>query len=97
MTNEPTCFRRLGIHEIGRAKMHKGTQHEPVGSRIRWLRIERSLGQEQLALKAHVDQSGLSKFERTNKGLGSAALERIAAVLDTNLQSLTAGPAPRPR
>jgi transcriptional regulator with XRE-family HTH domain len=62
--------------------------NESIGSRVRRLRQERGLGQEQLALKAHVDQSSLSKFERSGKGLGPVPLQRIAQVLELTLESM---------
>jgi transcriptional regulator with XRE-family HTH domain len=66
---------------------------EELGSRIRRLRIELGLGQERLAIEAHVDQSGLSKFERgkDNRALSEAALGRLAAVLNTSFENLIEG------
>jgi transcriptional regulator with XRE-family HTH domain len=64
---------------------------EEIGSRVRRLRQERGLAQDRLAIEAHVDQSGLSKFERGNRGLGRVPLERIARVLGITLDELTAG------
>jgi len=66
-------------------------QLEEIGSKVRRLRIEKGLSQDRLALEAHVDQSGLSKFERGNKGLGKIPLTRIAAVLGLPLEELVSG------
>jgi transcriptional regulator with XRE-family HTH domain len=64
---------------------------EGIGNKVRRLRIQRGLSQDRLALEAHVDQSGLSKFERGNRGLGRVPLTRIAKVLDVALEELVAG------
>lgn len=64
---------------------------EPLGARIRRLRVEREITQERLSIEAHVDQSGLSKFERGHGRLGPIPLRRIAAVLGIPLEELTAG------
>jgi len=66
-------------------------QVEGIGGRVRRLRTEKGLSQDRLALEAHVDQSGLSKFERGNRGLGKVPLARIARVLDVSLEELVAG------
>jgi DNA-binding XRE family transcriptional regulator len=66
-------------------------QLEEIGSRVRRLRIEKGLSQDRLALEAHVDQSGLSKFERGNRGLGKIPLTRIAGVLGIPLGDLISG------
>jgi transcriptional regulator with XRE-family HTH domain len=72
---------------------------ETLGNRIRRLRAEKGMGQDRLAIMAHVDQSGLSKFERGSRGLGETAIRRIAGVLgvpyrdliaDTEIQELRA-------
>lgn len=65
---------------------------EPLGSKIRRLRLERQFGQERLAVEANIDQSGLSKFERGSaRRPGRAALERIASVLGLPFEELIAG------
>jgi transcriptional regulator with XRE-family HTH domain len=66
---------------------------EPIGARIRRLRIEQQLGQERLAIEAGVDQSGLSKFERgkDHRSIGEAALRRLARVLDITFEDLVGG------
>jgi DNA-binding transcriptional regulator YiaG len=65
---------------------------EPLGSKIKRLRQARNLSQDRLAIESHVDQSGLSKFERgKDRAMGRAPLERIAAVLKVTLAELVAG------
>jgi transcriptional regulator with XRE-family HTH domain len=66
---------------------------EPLGARIRRLRGVRGIGQERLAIEAHVDQSGLSKFERgsDNRGIGEAALQRLAEGLGISFEELING------
>lgn len=65
---------------------------EDIGPRIRRLRAERGIGQERLAIEAHVDQSGLSKFERgKDRRMSKQSLERIAAVLGLAYDQLIEG------
>jgi len=66
---------------------------EPLGQRIKRLRRERNLSQDRLAIEAHVDQSGLSKFERgadAKRNLGEKALRRIADILKISFEDLVA-------
>jgi transcriptional regulator with XRE-family HTH domain len=66
---------------------------EPLGARIRRLRLDKGLGQERLAIEANVDQSGLSKFERgkEKRMIGEQALRRLAAVLEVTFEELVSG------
>ena len=64
---------------------------EEIGSKIRRLRMERHLSQDRLALEAHIDQSGLSKFERGGRGMGKISVARIAAVLGIPFEDLISG------
>ena len=64
---------------------------EEIGARVRRLRQERKFAQDRLALAAHLDQSGLSKFERGNRGLGEVPLRRIAEVFGLTFEELIAG------
>jgi transcriptional regulator with XRE-family HTH domain len=66
---------------------------ETLGAKIRRLRSEIGIGQERLAIESHVDQSGLSKFERgkDNRALSEAALRRIAITLGTSFENLVDG------
>lgn len=68
-----------------------GRDPERIGARVRRLRSERGMSQDRLALEAHVDQSGLSKFERGVTNIGEVPLRRIAAVLKIQFEELTAG------
>ena len=64
---------------------------EPIGARVRRLRMERGMSQDRLALEAHVDQSGLSKFERGGRGIGEVPLRRIAGILRMTYEELVEG------
>ena len=64
---------------------------EKIGSRVKRLRTGRGLSQDRLAIESHVDQSGLSKFERGSRGLGRVSLTRIAGALGISFQDLIAG------
>jgi transcriptional regulator with XRE-family HTH domain len=65
---------------------------EPIGARIRRLREAKGLPQDRLAIQAHVDQSGLSKFERgAGQRMGRVPLTRIAEVLGVSLADLVNG------
>lgn len=67
----------------------KPAMPEELGAKIKRLRQERGLGQERLAIEAHVDQSGLSKFERgKERKMGELPLKRIAAVLGMSFEEL---------
>lgn len=66
-----------------------GKSPELLGAKIRRLRSEKGMPQERLAIEAHVDQSGLSKFERDkDRRLSKESLERIAAVLGLTYSEL---------
>lgn len=66
--------------------------NEPLGARIKRLRQERKLSQDRLAIEAHVDQSGLSKYERgKDRSMARAPLERIAAVLKVPFDQMVSG------
>ena len=65
---------------------------EYIGAKVRRLRTERKLSQDRLAIESHVDQSGLSKFERgKDRTMGEVPLRRIAAVLGVPFEELIAG------
>lgn len=74
------------------SKTPRPTAPEDLGAKIKRLRQQRGLGQERLAIEAHVDQSGLSKFERgKERKMGTVPLMRIAAVLGLSLDELLNG------
>jgi transcriptional regulator with XRE-family HTH domain len=65
---------------------------EAIGVRVRRLRQELGMPQDRFALRANVDQSGLSKFERgVSRLFGPVPLGRIAAVLGLTFEQLVAG------
>lgn len=65
---------------------------ERLGAKIKRLRQERKISQDRLSIEAHVDQSGLSKFERGGeRSFAAQSLSRIAKVLGLTLGELTAG------
>ena len=64
---------------------------ENIGARVRRMRMEKGMSQDRLALEAHMDQSGLSKFERGGRGVGEVPLRRIAAVLKITYEELVEG------
>src|SRR5947208_8207976 len=61
---------------------------QPIGERVRRLRIERNLSQDRLSLSANIDQSGFSKFERGARSLGEDAVRRIADVLRVSFEEM---------
>lgn len=68
------------------------THLEPLGARIKRLRLERKLSQDRLAIEAHIDQSGLSKLERgKERGIAEVPLRRVAAVLRISYEQLIDG------
>lgn len=63
-----------------------------IGQRIRDLRTERKIPQDRLALRANLDQSGLSKLERgVRDTISRPSLERIAEVLGIPFEDLVQG------
>lgn len=65
---------------------------ESLGTKVKRLRMERKLSQDRLAIEAHVDQSGLSKFERgKDRSMGETPLRRIAAILKISFEALIEG------
>jgi transcriptional regulator with XRE-family HTH domain len=68
--------------------MESRAQTEPLGSKVRRIRLERGLGQERLALLARIDQSGLSKFERNSGSMSEASLRKIAQALEVSFERL---------
>ena len=72
--------------------MRNDADVEGLGPRIRRLRTEQGLTQDRLALRARVDQSGLSKLERqASKRMGPVPLTRIAEVLGITFDELVEG------
>jgi transcriptional regulator with XRE-family HTH domain len=61
---------------------------ELVGEKIRFLRQQRGLSQEKLALKADLNSSFLGLVERGQKSPTIDSLEKIATALDVTLEEL---------
>lgn len=59
-----------------------------LAARIRALRIERGLTQEQLALEAEVDRTYVSQIERSVGNPSLLVLAKIAGVLERDVQEL---------
>ena len=65
---------------------------ESLGAKVKRLRQERRLSQDRLAIESHIDQSGLSKFERgKDRSMGEIPLRRIAGVLNISFEELVEG------
>lgn len=64
---------------------------EPIGAKVRRLRTHLGVSQDSLSIRANVDQSGLSKFERGGRGMGEVPLRRIAAALGLPYEDLIKG------
>ena len=65
---------------------------ELLGPRVRRIRQEHGFTQDELALRAKVDQSGLSKLERLNpRHIGPVPLTRVAEVLGLTFDELVEG------
>jgi transcriptional regulator with XRE-family HTH domain len=60
----------------------------PVGTNIRAIRKQLGYTIEQLALRAQVDTSNLSKIERGLGGYSRESIERIASALNVRLGNL---------
>ena len=62
-----------------------------LGMRIRYLRKQKGLSQEDLALEAGVNKNYLSDLERGNRNPSLMILEKIAKALDVSLEILFQG------
>jgi len=56
------------------------------GERVRELRIEKGLSQEQLAYLANVHRTYIGMIERAEKNITLINIEKIASALETTLQ-----------
>ena len=65
-----------------------------VGERIRALRIERGLSQEQLALKAELNTSFIGQIERGIKSPTITSLEKLVNALDIKFEDFFSFEAP---
>ena len=59
-----------------------------VGRRIRELRQERGLSQEQLAFEADLHRAYIGQIERGEKNIGVQNLEKIATALKVSVKQL---------
>jgi len=61
---------------------------EKFGARIRSLRLESHLSQEQLALKINMDRSYLASVEKGKRNISIINIEKIANGLDVTLEKI---------
>lgn len=61
---------------------------EDIGNRIRYLRKNRNLSQEKLALKAGMDRTYLAGIESGKRNATIVSLEKIAIALEISLKDL---------
>jgi transcriptional regulator with XRE-family HTH domain len=71
----------IGVKRVSRIALS-------VGEKIRFLRRQRGLSQEQLAFKAGLATSYLGQVERAEKSPTIQSLEKIATALDVTLEEL---------
>ena len=64
-----------------RQELNKEIENLKIGLRIRELRIEKGLTQEELAEKLHTTKSAISRLENHAESIRLATLEKVAAVL----------------
>ena len=67
-----------------------------IGDRIREIRTEQDLTQEELAKRTDISKGFLSDVENGKRGIGADYLLRIANVLGASLEYLMRGDAPTP-
>ena len=67
------------------------TRSDHIGERIRLLRLQKGLSQEQLAPNANMNTSYLGQLERGSKNPTLPTLEKIARGLEINVEALIAG------
>ena len=64
---------------------------EILGGKIKALRLERGLSQEELAYRANLHRSYISQIERGSRNIAFENLLGIARALETTLATLTDG------
>lgn len=67
------------------------TLEKELGMRIRYLRTNKKMSQEDLALEAEVNKNYLSDLERGNRNPTLKILDKIAKALDVDLSTLMKG------
>ncbi len=61
---------------------------EKLGKRINELRIEKSLSQEKLALKANIDRAYMHLIEKGKTNVSIELIEKIAVALEISIKDL---------
>ncbi|KIA88259.1 helix-turn-helix domain-containing protein [Kaistella jeonii] len=61
---------------------------EKLGKRIYELRIEKSLSQEKLALKANIDRAYMHLIEKGKTNVSIELIEKIAIALEIDIKEL---------
>ena len=61
------------------------------GKRVRELRLEKGLSQEQFSYKADVHRTYIGMIERAEKNISLVNIEKMAKALDINLKTLFDG------
>ena len=64
---------------------------ERIGRRIKELRIEKSISQEQLALKADLDRTYMTSVENGHRNISIQNIEKIITALDTTFEAFFKG------
>lgn len=64
------------------------TARRRLSKNLRWLRLEKSLSQEQLALEAGVDRTYVSQIERADSNPSLLVLSKLATKLEVDVQDL---------
>lgn len=61
---------------------------EQIGNKIRQLRIEKNLSQEQLAFEAELDRTYISSVERGERNISLLNICKIASALEVSVSEL---------
>ena len=61
---------------------------EKLGKKINELRIEKSLSQEKLALKANIDRAYMHLIEKGKTNVSIELIEKISIALDIDIKEL---------
>ena len=61
---------------------------EKLGNRINELRLEKSLSQEKLALKANIDRAYMHLIEKGKTNVSIELIEKIANALEVKIKDL---------
>ena len=61
---------------------------EKLGNRINELRLEKSLSQEKLALKANIDRAYMHMIEKGKTNVSIELIEKIANALEIEIREL---------